>query len=348
MNEFMAMLGILSILIIAVIIIVIFITGDNGNGTIIRNSYGLGTIVHLRATGKGAEKAITEAITRINDIDDKMSAFKESSDIKRINAKAGNSYELVSKDTYEVIEKAVKYSKVLEGTFDPTIRPLVELWNSSGKQNKVPEKEKITEKTQLVNYKDILLDKTNYSVMLRKYDQQLDLGGIAKGYAADEVRNIFKKYKVKSGLIDLGGNIYALGNKENGSPWIVGIQDPFKPRGNYVMTISVTDKSVVTSGDYEKYFAIGGNKYHHILDVRTGFPAESEIVSSTIISDNSIDGDGLSTGIFILGVEKSLEILETVDGIDGIFITKDKKIYATEGIKKLLTITNEEFQLGTV
>ncbi|GFP77755.1 FAD:protein FMN transferase [Clostridium fungisolvens] len=348
MNEFMAVLGILAILVIAVIIIVIFITGDNGNGTVTRNSYGLGTIIHLRATGRGAEKAIAEAITRVNDIDDKMSAFKESSEIKRINAKAGSSYEIVSRDTYDVIEKAVRYSEVLEGAFDPTIRPLVELWNSNGKKNKIPEKEKIAEKMQLINYKDIILDKINYSVKLRKYDQKLDLGGIAKGYAADEVRNIFKKCRVKSGLIDLGGNIYALGNKENGSPWTVGIQDPFKSRGNYVMTINVADKSVVTSGDYEKYFDIGGNKYHHILDVRTGFPAESEIVSSTIISDNSIDGDGLSTGIFILGVEKSLKILETVDGIDGIFITKDKKIYATEGIKQLLTITNEEFKLETV
>ncbi|GKU26229.1 FAD:protein FMN transferase [Clostridium folliculivorans] len=348
MNEVMTVLGVLAILIISVIIIVIFVTRDDGKGTVIRNSYGLGTIIHLKATGKGAEKAITEAITKINDIDDKMSAFKESSEIKRINAKAGSSYEIVSKDTYDVIEKAVRYSEVLEGTFDPTIRPLVELWNSSGKQKKVPEKNKIKEKIQLVNYKDIILDKTNFSVKLRKYDQQLDLGGIAKGYAADEVRNIFKKYKVKSGLIDLGGNIYVLGNKENGSPWTVGIQDPFKPRGNYVMTINVADKSVVTSGDYEKYFIAEGDKYHHILDVRTGFPAESEIVSSTVISDNSIDGDGLSTGLFILGVEKSLKILEAVDGIDGIFITKDKKIYATEGIKKLLTITNEEFKLETI
>jgi thiamine biosynthesis lipoprotein len=344
----MTVLCILAILIIAVIIVVIFVTRDDVKKSVIRNSYGLGTIIHLKATGKDAQKAITEAITRINDIDDKMSAFKELSEIKRINAKAGSSYELVSKDTYEVIEKAIKYSEVLEGVFDPTIRPLVELWNSSGKQNKIPKKEEIKEKIELINYKDIFLDKTNYSVKLSKHNQQLDLGGIAKGYAADEVRNIFKNCKVKSGLIDLGGNIYVLGNKENGSPWTVGIQDPFNSRGNYVMTIKVADKSVVTSGDYEKYFAIEGNKYHHILDVRTGFPSESEIVSSTIISDNSIDGDGLSTGLFILGVEKSLKILETVDGIDGIFITKDKKIYATKGIKQALTITNEHFKLETV
>lgn len=348
MNEIMTVLAILAIVIITVIIVVIFVTRDDGKGTVIRNSYGLGTIIHLKATGKGAEKAITEAITRINDIDDKMSAFKELSEIKRINAKAGSSYELVSKDTYEVIEKAIKYSEVLEGVFDPTIRPLVELWNSSGKQNKIPKKQEIKEKIELINYKDIILDKTNFLVKLSKHNQQLDLGGIAKGYAADEVRNIFKNCKVKSGLIDLGGNIYVLGNKENGSPWTVGIQDPFNSRGNYVMTINVADKSVVTSGDYEKYFAIEGNKYHHILDVRTGFPSESEIVSSTIISNNSIDGDGLSTGLFILGVEKSLKILETVDGIDGIFITKDKKIYATKGIKQALTITNEHFKLETV
>ena len=337
------------LIIIAIITLLIlcfiFITGKKEKIEAIKSSYVLGTLINLKAIGNQAEKSVNEAIDRLNDIDDKMSAFKQGSDISRVNSKAGFAIETVSKDTYFVVKKAVEYSKILEGTFDPTIRPLVKLWNIGADQEVIPQKEQIEETLKLVNCEDVILDESNFTIMLRNKNQALDVGGIAKGFAADVVRDIFKKYSIKSGLIDLGGNIFALGGKEDGSPWRVGIQNPFKSRGEYIGVLSVKDKSIVTSGNYERYFMKDGQRIHHILDPKTGYPSKSKIISATIISDNSIDGDGLSTGIYILGVEKALKIIEGIEGIEAIFVTEDKEVYTTSGIdKSIFTLTDEEFK----
>jgi thiamine biosynthesis lipoprotein len=331
-------------IILACILIIIFITGKYEKTEIIKSSYALGTIISLKVYGNKAEKAVTEAIERLNNIDDKMSAFKENSEISKINSKAGVDSEFVSKDTFDVIEAAIKYSKILDGTFDPTIKPLVKLWGIGTKEERVPEKNEIDEILKLVNYKDVILDKSTYSIKLKYKNQALDVGGIAKGFAADEVRDIFYQYNIKSALIDLGGNIFALGSKEDGTPWKVGIQNPFKSRGEYVGILSVKNKSIVTSGNYERYFMKYGKTFHHIIDPKTGYPSQSKIISATIISDNSIDGDGLSTGVYIIGIDEAMKIIEAIDGIDAIFITEDKKIYKTYGINKsIFTLTDGEF-----
>lgn len=272
-----------------------------------------------------------------------MSAFKEYSEISKINLKAGIDEEIVSKDTYFVIKNAIKYSKILEGSFDPTIRPIVKLWNIGTKEESIPSKSMIEETRKLVNYNDVILDESNYSIMLKNKKQALDVGGIAKGFAADEVRDIFYKNNITSALIDLGGNIFALGSKEDNIPWKVGIQNPLNSRGEYIGILSAKNKSVVTSGNYERYFIRDGKRFHHIIDPKTGYPSQSKIISATIISDNSIDGDGLSTGVYILGIEKALKIIEEIQGIDAIFITEDKKVYGTSGIKEIFILTDEEF-----
>ena len=333
-------------IIIVFILIFIFTTGKFERPEVVKSSYALGTIINLKVLGSKGEKAIEEAIEKLNYIDDKMSVFKEESEISKITCKAGVNLEVVSKDTYFVVKKAVEYSKILEGTSDPTIRPLVKLWSIGTKEESIPEKSQIEETLKLVNYKDVILDENDHSIMLKHKKQALDVGGIAKGFAADEVRDIFYKHKIKSALIDLGGNIFALGNKDDGTPWKVGIQNPFKPRGEYIGILSVKNKSVVTSGNYEKYFIKDGERFHHIIDPKTGYPSQSKIISATIISDNSIDGDGLSTGVYILGIDKALKIIEAIEGIDAIFITEDKKVYKTSGIdKNILTLTDEEFIL---
>jgi thiamine biosynthesis lipoprotein len=311
----------------------------------VRSGYVLGTLINLRAYGNAPEAAIEEAFEKLNDIDDKMSAFKENSEISKINSGAGLKAESVSNDTYFVVKKALEYSKILEGTFDPTIRPLVKLWGIGTKQEKIPQKVEIENTLEFVNYNDVLLEEKNNSIILRKENQALDVGGIAKGFAADEVRNIFVKHMVKSALIDLGGNIFALGNKIDNTPWRVGIQNPFKSRGEFIGILSVVNKSIVTSGNYERYFMKDGRRFHHIIDPKTGYPSESKIISATIVSDDSIDGDGLSTGIYILGVEKSLRIIESIEGVEAILVTEDKKVYTTSGINKIFILTDEEFIL---
>lgn len=317
----------------------------NNETSFSKQFYCLGTIISLTAYGSLAETAINKSEERLNDIDNKMSVFKPDSEISKINFFASKQFQKVSSDTYFVIKKAAYYSGLSHGTFDPTIRPLVKLW-SIGKENfRIPTNHEIKESLKLVNYKDIIFEENSSSIMLKNEKQSLDVGGIAKGYAADEINKIFRNYKIKSGIIDLGGNIYTVGKKPNGENWNIGIQNPIKPRGSYVGILSLSNKSIVTSGGYERYSTENNKIYHHILNPKTGYPAENEIISTTIISDKSIDGDGLSTGLYIMGLKKSINLIESLDGIDAVFITKNNKIYLTSNIKNNFNLTNADFSL---
>ena len=336
--------GILALVVLAALFFIfLYNSSSSKNNMAARNSFALGTVIRLKAFGKRGLAAMDEVILMLNDIDDKMSAFKEYSDVAGVNRNAGIRPHQVSDETYTVLKKAVEYCKLTEGAFDPTIRPLVNIWNKGIRQELVPDDGLIKEKLPLVNFKDILFDDENKTVMLKNKGQEIDLGSIAKGYAADRARDIFIRHKLKSALIDLGGNIYTLGGKPDDTAWNVGIQNPFKPRGEYLGILKVKNKSVVTSGNYEKYFTSDGRRYHHIIDPRTGYPSKSRIISATIISDNSLDGDGLSTGIYILGAEKSIELIETLDNIDAILVTEDRKVHLTSGIIKCFELTDDHF-----
>ncbi|MBU3157490.1 FAD:protein FMN transferase [Clostridium estertheticum] len=334
---------IIIIALIFIILILIFITGNNKKSYIVRKFYSLGTSNQLKVYGKKATKAIEESIIKVCEIDNKMSVFKEESEISKISINAGNKPQIVSNDTYYVIQKAIKYCTLSEGAFDITIKPIVALWGIGKEGQQIPSSNEVKEKLKIVNYKDIVIDKNDRSIFLKNKKQEIDVGGIAKGYAADEVKNVMIKNGIKSALINLGGNILTLGTKIDGTPWSVGIQDPFKTRGEFALAISVINKSVVTSGNYERYFEVEGKRFHHIINPSTGYPSESDIVGATIISDNSIDGDGLSTGVYIMGVQKAIKLIEEIEGVDAILITKSKEIYVTSGMKGKFTITSHEF-----
>lgn len=308
-----------------------------------KETYMLGTIVQLKVYGRGAENATEKAVKRIEDIENKMSIKIESSEIAKLNAKAGVSEEKLSEDTYYVIEKSIEYSDLTEGAFDLTIEPIVKLWGIGTDAARVPSKDEVLEKLKIVNYKDIILEHKNFTAKLKRTNQAIDLGGIAKGYAADEVKEILIDNKIKSALINLGGNVYALGNKVDGTKWNIGIQNPVDTRGQYLGTVSVTDKSVVTSGNYERFFMVGEKRYHHIFDPKSGYPSENGIISTTIISDMSIDGDVLSTSAYIMGLQKAQELVESLEGVEAIFITNDKKVYVTSGLKDSFKLTDKEF-----
>ncbi|MDV3426190.1 MAG: FAD:protein FMN transferase [Bacillota bacterium] len=333
------------LLLLIFIIILIYLTGSKEISIAYRTVFVLGTIVNLKAFGKNGEKAIDEAVDRLNQLDDMFSAFKPDSDIGRMNINSGGIPQKVNIETLQLLKKSKEYSFLCEGAFDPTIRPLVQLWGIGKNKEFIPEDSEIKEKMKMVNYEDIEINEDKCSVKLKRKNQAVDLGGIAKGYAADEIRDIFAKNKIKSGLIDLGGNIFVLGKKIDKSLWKVGVQDPFKDRGQCVGILSAEDKSVVTSGYYEKFFEKDGERYHHIINPITGYPSESEIISATIVSDHSIDGDGLSTGIYILGIEKGFNIIGRVKGIDAVLITENKKIYITPGIKDKFILTNGDYKV---
>ncbi len=310
---------------------------------IIKDLYVLGTLIQLKVFGENAKVAISESIKRLLEIDDKMSVFKEDSEVALINRNAGGEYQEISEDTYYVVETSLKYSNMSKGAFDPTIRPLVDVWRIGRENQRVPSKKELEKAMELINYNDISIDKAEKTVRLDKKNQAIDLGAVAKGFAADEVRDILIENKIKSAIIDLGGNIFALGNKQNGMAWNIGIQNPLADCGEYIGVTSVSNKSVVTSGNYERFFTVNGKKYHHILDSRTGYPSENGVISATIISDNSIDGDALATCAYVMGLEIGYKLIESLEGVDAIFITEDKRVFTTSGIKNNFKLVNKDF-----
>lgn len=332
------------IVILLTFLLVLLLFVDNySNISVIKKFYSFGTIIQIEAYGKNAEKAIDEAAEKLQHIDDEMSVFKESSDVSNINRNAGIQFQQVDEETYYVIKKAAEYGEISNGAFDVTIRPLVKLWGIGSDNARIPDKKDINVTKRLIDYKDILFDEKNCSIKLSRINQELDLGGIAKGFAADNIKSILRKNGIKKGIIDLGGNIYALGGKRFGKGWDIGIQDPFETRGKYLGFINVSNKSIVTSGNYERYSLINGQYFQHIIDPKTGYPSDSNIVSATIISDLSIDGDGLSTGVYIIGIDKALKLIESIKNVEAIFITKSKEIYMTSGLKSKFKLTNGDF-----
>lgn len=311
-----------------------------------KEEYILDTLISVKVYGNNCDSVAQHCVNEIKNIDDKMSPTKEKSEVVNINRNAGKRFVKVSDDTFKVIKCAYNYSKLTNGFFDPTIAPIVNLWGIGTDHEKVPNEKEIREKLNLVNYKDININDKNNSIKLLRKNQGIDLGGIAKGYAADKVKEILVNAGVKKAFVNLGGNIYALGTNPEGNEWRIGIQNPFhssEDMQDYIGIVKVKNKSVVTSGDYERYFERNGKRYHHIFNTKTGYPSENEIKSVTIISDKSMDGDALSTSAFVLGLDKGEKLIESLKGVDAIFITKNKKVYVTSGIKDKFEITNKEF-----
>ncbi|SDK81226.1 thiamine biosynthesis lipoprotein [Clostridium cochlearium] len=331
-------------LISLVIFSLIFMLAGCGKETVTtKENYLLDTLIQLKIYGKNSEKAADEAMKAISDVDEMMSPTKPSSDVVKINNNAGKDFVKINEDTLKVIKTSLEYSKLSKGNFDITVGPLVKLWGIGTENARVPSKNEIDESLKLINYNNILIDENNKSIKLKYSNEIIDLGGIAKGFAADKAREVLEKQGIKSAYLNLGGNIVTVGNKADGTPWNIGIQDPLSDRGEYFAIIKVSNKSVVSSGTYERFFIKDNKKYHHILNTKTGYPAESGILSSTIISDKSIDGDALSTITFILGLEKSLELIEKIDGVDAVLVTTDKKVHVTSNIAKDFKLSNKEY-----
>ena len=310
--------------------------------------YNLGTINEITLYNikkEHGKRILKECESILIDIDNKMSCQISSSEISKINDNAGIDYVSVSDDTYNVIKEAIDFSKASNDTFDISIGPIIDLWGIGTDNAKVPTKEDIQGKLSLVNYKNILLDENTHSVKLSKKNMKIDLGGIAKGYAADKIYAYLKEENLESALINLGGNIYALGTKSNNQPFSIGIQDPTKARGNSIGNIKISNKSVVTSGIYERYLEFNDKIYHHMLDPHTGYPFDNNLSSVTIVSDTSMICDALSTTTFGLGIEGGMKLIDDMDGVDAIFITKDKKVYLSKNLKGSFNLTDTSFTI---
>ncbi len=314
---------------------------------ITKTNFLLGTVVDISIYDKQDESIIDKGFARISEIENKMTINNaETSEIIALNEASGKNEVKLSPDTFFVVEKGKQYSELAKGKFDITIGTVVKLWNIGTEYAAVPDKDKLAEAVKLVNYKKLILNKDKLTAKLEDKGMKVDLGAIAKGYAADEVARVLKENGVEHAIINLGGNVLTIGGNPNGNPWRIGIQDPFNPRGEFLGVVPVKDKTVVTSGTYERYFEENGKKYHHILDPATGYPTENNLYSVSIITDKSVDGDGLSTTSLLLGLEEGMKLIEKLDNVEAIFITSDKKVYVSSGLKKDFTISNPEFKLA--
>ena len=305
----------------------------------------MGTVVTVSLYDSNDEAILDKVFNKVKDLESILSINENGTLVDEINEEAGIKPVKVDDDTYNIVKKGIEYSNLSNGLFDISVGPIVKLWNIGLPEARVPSQEEIDEKLPLIGYSDIEIDDTNKTIFLKRKGMMIDLGGIAKGYTADVISNILTEEGVKSAIINLGGNVFAHGRKVNGDDWKIGIQNPFTERGGIIGTITTSNKSVVTSGIYERYIEQDGVKYHHILSPFTGYPYDNEIAGITIVSDKSVDGDSLSTSVFAMGVEKGMEFVNTLDGIDAIFITKDYKVYITDGLKSIFTLTNSDFTL---
>lgn len=285
------------------------------------------TIVQLSCYGP--EECLDACIKECTRFDNLFSAHKEGTDIWKINHAKGKPVE-VDPDTADLISKSLEFSELSQGAFDITIGSVSLLWDFE-KAIK-PSDEAIQEAIKHIDYHQV--DVSGNTVTLKDPDMMLDLGGTAKGWIADRLAKIYADHNVTSGLINLGGNVLAVGSRPDGSDWNIAIKDPNKPDGDYLMVVPVSNRSLVTSGLYERHFVKDGVDYTHILDTKTGYPVKTDMLSDTIISEVSFLCDGYSTTLFIEGVQKALQTIESTGNIDAVFVSTDGKVSLTKDFDK--------------
>lgn len=268
------------------------------------------TLCRISASGKNSEAAAKAAFEKIEEINALTDFYSQNSEVSKFNAAKSGEKVKISAETAEILDKMLEISRETGGAFDPTVAPLSELWNFK-EAKKPPEEEAVLKALEKVDYRKISLDKKNLTAEKSEDGIKIDMGASAKGYACDKAAEILRKYNV-SGIIDLGGNIGCVGKnpKEADGRYTVGLQTPFEPLGTYEKTVAVSEKAVVTCGVYQRFFEYNGKKYHHILDLKTGFPKEEDYNAVTVVSSSSLEADCLSTACFVLGREKGNALAE--------------------------------------
>lgn len=307
----------------------------------------LGTAVALSVYHPNTEELITQALDMVKDLEKRITVNASGSEVDAINEAAGDHAVQVSEDVYELIKQGLKYSQEFDGSFDITVGPLTSLWRIGFPDARKPSQAEIDAALPLVNYKNVEIDDATHSVFLKEKGMLLDLGGIAKGFIADQIWKLFSKEGVTTAIIDLGGNIVVMGGSpaRDGVAWNVGLQDPFESRGTTFGTILEKEKTIVTSGIYERYLEVDGQTYHHILNPKTGYPFDNEIAGVSVIVSSSTRGDALSTSMFSVGVAEGLKYVNAHDDIDAIFVTRDKKVYVSDSIKDSFKLTESTYTM---
>lgn len=299
-----------------------------------REVFAMDTYMTVTAYGENAKAAADAAIEEIERLDELLSTGNEDGEVGQIN-KTGGGY--LSDDTAYLLARATELCKETDGAFDITIYPIMEAWGFTTQNYQVPSEDTLKSLLALTDGMQVEIDEESKAISFGIDGMKIDFGGIAKGYTSSRIIEIWEEYGISSGMINLGGNVQLLGRKTDGSEWKIGIQRPDSV-DDYLGILSVHDKAVITSGGYERYFEQDGVSYHHIIDPATGYPANSGLVSVTIVSEDGTLADGLSTSLFVMGKEKAIEFWKShSEEFDAILMTEDDVLYVTGGIAENFT-----------
>ncbi|MFA5085925.1 MAG: FAD:protein FMN transferase, partial [Candidatus Omnitrophota bacterium] len=286
---------------------------------------------------------IDKAFDEVKRVEDVYSVYNHASEISRINKLRKNEKLQISDGVFNLILKSIDYSKRTFGTFDITVKPIIDLWHKAKTRGRVPSEDEISRALGHVGYKNIVLDETNRTISFKKEEMSIDMGGIAKGYATDRAINILEDAGINNALVTSGGDMYCLGKKSRTELWKVGIRHP-RNKDKLFLEMSLKDRAISTSGDYERYFILDGKRYSHIIDPRTGYPIGDNIVSASVITSDSTTSDILATSMCILG-EKGFYAIKEFGDIDAVLVMQESGhliVRMSEGIKKRYDISQEK------
>lgn len=296
----------------------------------------MGTYIMVRTYGEHAQAGAEAAFARAKELEQVFSNTIADSEVNKVNgaAKAAVGTEIpISADLGNVLYAALEYGEKSGGMLDCTIGDLIDLWGIGTDHAAIPADDRIQALLRPEGWSDVRYDAQSSSLSFSSDTVTLNFGAVAKGYISDEMKKVLEEEGVTSALMSLGGNVMTLGTKPDGSSWTVAITDPFSPE-SLMGSVTVTGQAVVTSGNYEKYFEENGKRYHHILDPCTGAPSESDVVSTTIIADKGIDCDALSTATFLMGADAGMQLIDSLDGIEAVFIQSDGSVVTSKHIDK--------------
>jgi thiamine biosynthesis lipoprotein len=322
----------------------VFTLGVSFSGCVIgqpyasRNAFLLDTIITIKIYDrKVPENVWDHAFDEIKRLDAILSAHVEGSDPDRLKQSAGISPVTVSPETLEIIQKSIEYSRLSDGLFDITAGPLIDLWAIEPPDGHVPTGAELAATLPLIGWRDIEIDESASQVFLKRIGMSINLGAIAKGYIADRVKEVLVADGVEHAIVSLGGNIQLIGDTFYG----VGIQDPGQGTGIFLGAIQLTGMSVASSGDYERYFEQDGIRYHHILDPKTGYPADTGLRGVSIVCPRSIDADALSTAVFLMGPADGMALVEDLPDTEAVLVTDEKTVLLSSGLKDIFELVKD-------
>lgn len=309
--------------------------------------FALGTTCSITVYRKKDARHLDDAFAAVQRVEELMSVTLEDSEISELNRQAGIRPVQLSRETFDLLSRARDFAELSQSAFDPTIGPLVALWGIGGEGARVPERQEILDTLTLVDYRGLTLFPGTLEAKLETPGMRVDLGAIAKGYAADAAAAVLRDGGVPYAIINFGGNVFAIGERYGEGPWRIGIQDPEDERGSYIGIAGIEDMAVVTSGKYERFFMEEGKRYHHILSTVTGMPVENGIASVTVIDRDSARADAFSTMLFALGLEKGLRLAEETPYLRALFIMEDGSVHTSIDPDPWFILEDDRYRLIT-